>query len=91
MARPRVEVNSKGVLELLVDGGVRAELARYADEVAARARASAPVKTGEYKESIARESATTDRAVERVVVRAPHGLVVEARTGNLARAIGGGA
>ena len=93
MRDAKVKLDSAGVRALLNDAGVRAELARRADAVAAAARASAPVATGEYQASIGRQSVTTDRAVERVVADAPHALVVEARTGNLARAMnaaGGG-
>ena len=93
MAKPKIELNSSGVRALLNDSGVRAFLAGKADAVAAAARSSAPVDSGDYQASIHRVSATTDRAVERVVASAPHALGVEARTGNLARAlasVGGG-
>lgn len=89
MARTKVVRNSAGIRELLNAPGVRAELARHADRVEAAAKAGAPVESGAYRDSIHRESATTDRAVERVVADAPHALLVEARTGNLARALGG--
>lgn len=88
MPRPRIVLNSAGVRELLRDPGVRAELARHADRVEQAAKTSAPVESGEYRDSIHRESGTTDRAVERVVADAPHALLVESRTGNLARALG---
>jgi PBP1b-binding outer membrane lipoprotein LpoB len=90
MARQKVELNSAGVRALLNDAGVRAFVASRADAVAAAARSSAPRVTGEYAASIHRESVTTDRAVERVVADAPHALGVEARTGNLARAMSAG-
>ena len=85
-----MRLNSREVRELLNEAKVRAELARRADAVAAAAQASAPVKTGAYRASIHRESATTDRAVERVVADVPYALTVESRTGNLARAIEAG-
>lgn len=87
MAKPRVELSSAGVRALLTDPGVRAELARHAAAVESAAKSAAPVDTGEYRNSIHRESVTTDRAVERVVASAPHARVVEARTGTLARAL----
>lgn len=87
MGKAKVELRSTGVRALLNDSGVRAFLAGKADAVAAAARSSAPVDSGEYQASIHRVSATTDRAVERVVASAPHALGVEARTGNLARAM----
>ena len=89
MAKVRVKLNAAGFGEILNSARVRAHLAAKADVAAARARATAPVETGEYRNSIRRVSATTDRAVERVASDAPHALVVESRTGNLARAIGG--
>lgn len=84
----KVKLNSAGVLALLNDPGVRADLAAHADRVLAAALASAPVDTGAYKASIHRESATTDRAVERVVASDRKAPIVESRTGNLARALG---
>ena len=88
MARTRVKMNSAGVREILNSSEVRAELRRLAGPVADRARSDAPRDTGEYADSIKVEDATTDRAVVRVVARAPHARLVEARTGNLARALG---
>lgn len=88
MPRTKVRLHSPGVRELLNDPGVRAELARHADRVEAAAKAGAPVESGAYRESIHRESVTTDRAVERVVADVPYALLVEAKTGNLSRALG---
>lgn len=87
MARPRVELVRGGVQGLLQDVGVRAYLADLADKVQSEAVATAPVETGNYRDSIGRVSTTTDRAVERVVATAPHAHLVEARTGNLAAAL----
>jgi hypothetical protein len=84
-----VRINHRGMADLLKSEPVRALLRDEAEKVADRARSSAPVASGDYKDSIRVESATTDRAVERVVATAPHALVVEAKTGNLARALGG--
>lgn len=88
MGRAEVTLSSSGVRALLNDPGVRAAVAAEADRVFAAAVASAPVESGAYQASIHRESVTTDRAVERVVADAPHAHLVEARTGNLARALG---
>lgn len=76
-----------GMRELLNSTQVRAALRARAEEVAATARANAPVETGAYRDSITVVSATTDRAVERVAATAPHAHLVEARTGNLARSL----
>lgn len=90
MARLQVELISDGMAQLLLDDGVRAFVAAQADQAFARAVASAPVRTGDYKAGLRRESVTTDRAVERVVATARHSMAVEAMTGNLARALGDG-
>jgi hypothetical protein len=86
MAR-NVKLNSRGMADLLKSSGVRAELKRRIAPVEAAAKGNAPVASGEYRDSIRTVSATTDRAVERVEASAPHAFVVEARTGNLARAL----
>lgn len=88
MARPKVKLNSRGIAEVLRSEGVRRELREHAERVAARARAQAPVDTGAYRDSIRVESDTTDRPVERVVSDDPAARIIEARTGNLARALG---
>jgi hypothetical protein len=88
MARTRVTLDSSGVLDALSSAAVRAQLESIAHRVEAAAIASAPVKTGNYKNSIHVEDDTTDRARVRVVASAPHAHLVEARTGNLARALG---
>lgn len=93
MAAPKVVLNSSGVLELLSDPGVAAFLHEVAEGVADAARAAAPHVTGEYHDSIDVVDVNTGRAVARVVATAPHAHLVEARTGNLAKAMsatGGG-
>lgn len=90
MARQvRIELRSGEIARLLKSRPIRSTCRTSAEKVAAVARQSAPVATGKYRASIHVESATTDRAVERVVADAPHALVVEAKTGNLARAVDG--
>lgn len=84
-----LKLNSRGMQEMLTSQGVRRVLRQEAQEVAARARSTAPVDSGEYRDSITVVDATTDRAVARVVAADPKGHIVEARTGNLARALGG--
>lgn len=87
MARAKVKLIHPGMQKLLEDDGVRKELNRRAEQVAQQARLTAPVDSGEYRDSIAVREVTTDRAGARVVSTAPHGLLVEAKTGNLARAL----
>ena len=88
MARTKIVLVHSAIEAMLKEDGVRALLVGPADRAAAAAKASAPVASGAYRDSIHRESATTDRAVELVVASAPHARVVESRTGNLARALG---
>lgn len=87
MARPKVRLNHSGVADLLKDSGVRAELTRRMERVKQEAVSSAPVASGDYRDSIHIEQDTTDRAAVRVVAGTDHALVVEARTGTLARAL----
>ena len=87
MARPKIRLISRGMKALLSDPGVGADLERRAERVAATARATAPVDTGEYRDSITVVSEVTDRVVSRVVARDPKSHIIEARTGNLSRAL----
>jgi hypothetical protein len=84
----RVKINHRGIQEYL-DGrhGVEAVLEREAQQSLDRAKASAPVKTGAYKESLHIETVHTDRMVKRVVADVDYAVVVEADTGNLARSL----
>lgn len=61
---------------------------RKMEAVAARARASAPVETGEYRDRITvRVKRAAKRNVVLVVAEDPKSLIIESRTGNLARAL----
>lgn len=84
----RIKLNGKGI-QFYLDGGggVAALLEAEAQESAARARASAPVSSGAYRDSIHVETDRTDRMVKRVVADVPYAMVVEANTGNMARAL----
>lgn len=83
----KVTLNHAGMQALLNSAGIRADMLRRAHAAATVAQATAPVESGEYRAGIHAESATTDRAVGRVVATAPHSAVVEAKTRNLGRAI----
>lgn len=85
----KIILNHGEMSKLLKSDQVRPPLQEIAEQMASRARSSAPVATGAYRDSIDVQSDTTDRAVERVVAHAPHAVTVEARTGNLKRALGG--
>lgn len=85
----KVKLNSAGMKALLNSAGVRAELTRRAGPVLAAAEAGAPVDEGDYKGGLHIMQDTTDRAVVRVVSGDWKGHIIEARTGNLARALDG--
>lgn len=83
----KVKLNRAGVGAMLKSPEMAAEMLRRAEAVAAAARASAPVDSGEYQAGIHAESVTTDRAVGRAIASAPHSAIVEAKTRNLGSAI----
>lgn len=83
----KIKLNSAGIKKLLNSSGVRADLTSRAERVLSAAESSAPVASGEYRDSLHLAQDTTDRAVVRVASDAPHALVVEANTGNLSRAL----
>lgn len=87
MARARIKLDSAGIQRLLESGEVRKDLTDRAERVLAAAQASAPVVSGDYLDGLGIVQDTTDRAVVRVVGTAPHSHLVEANTGNLARAL----
>lgn len=88
MPTPKIKLNSKAV-QALLDGeeGVRELLMERAERVLAKAEASAPVKTGNYKAGLGISEDHTDRLALRVGSSAPHAHLVEAKHGTLARAL----
>jgi hypothetical protein len=88
MANARVKINHRGIQEYL-DGkhGVEAVLEDEAQKRLERAKATAPVDSGAYRDSIHVETVHTDRMVKRVVADVDYAMVVEADTGNLARSL----
>ena len=84
----RFKLNTGAPFEqILKSDEVRAFITERAERVLAAAQSSAPVASGTYRASLHIEQDTTDRAVARVVADVPYAMVVEADTGNLARAI----
>lgn len=69
---------SAGVTKLVVD---------VAEEVAARARADAPVDTEAYRNGIVVRLKHQKRSVALVVSTDPKTMLIEAKTGNLVRAL----
>lgn len=87
MAGIKVTLNHGGMGELLKSAEVRDALTQRAERVLAAAKAAAPVDTGAYRDGLHVEQATTDRAVVRVSGDTDHDWILEAKTGNLARAL----
>lgn len=83
----RTKLNSRGMAALLKSGEVRSFVTERAERVLAKAITDAPVKTGNYRDGLKIVQDTTDRAAVRVAGTAPHSHLVEANTGNLARAL----
>lgn len=82
------KLNHAGIQSYLDGGhGVSSLLDSKAAEVASRAKSGAPVDSGDYQASIHVETAHTDRMVKRVVADVPYAMIVEANTGNMARAL----
>lgn len=84
----QVRLRSAGMASLLKSDDVREQLDGPAARVLAAAQSGAPVESGAYRDNLRIVDDTTDRAVKRIVSDAPHAMIVEARTGNLARALG---
>lgn len=77
-----------GGMDSLLKGSVGHNAVEGPAEAALSAAvAGAPVETGAYRGSLHIEWDTTDRAVARVVADVNYSHVVEANTGNLARAL----
>lgn len=67
---------------------VTALLTGIGDEIAESARATAPVKTGAYRDSIHVEvKGAANRNVVLVVAADPKAMLIESKTGNLVRAL----
>lgn len=89
MASVRVVLNLAGIRELKRAPGVAADIARRADRVLASAKASAPVKTGAYRDGLRVEMDEHPivGTVAHIGSTARHAPLVEASTGNLARSL----
>lgn len=88
MAKTTVNFNPRYFDTILKSSGVRSLTKATADAVLARARSAAPVNTGAYREGLRVELRESRyRNVYRVVGTDRKTLLIEARTGNLARAL----
>lgn len=90
MAKARVRLNPAGITAMLKSPGLRDELERRASNAAERARSSAPVESGNYKNSITSGSEEhPSRLVGRVYANAPYALIVERNHNTLSKSLGG--
>lgn len=87
MAKVKVKLNSPGVKSLLNSKGVENHLLDLAKKVETQAKATAPVRSGSYRDSIRAFTEHTDRAVARVIADVDYSLALEAGTGNLTKAL----
>jgi len=82
-----MEFNDKFFEELLKSQGVENVVMDATERVADIARASAPVDTGAYRDSIEVSQKHQQRVVGLVTVEDPQALIIEALHGTLARAV----
>lgn len=76
-----------GYHDLLNALQLRLRLTPLADRVLQLAKANAPVDTGAYRDGLHIEQDSTDRVAVRVAGGTAYDVIVEANTGNLARAL----
>lgn len=82
-----IEFNN-GALDALTHApGVVAVVMQATDRIAAQARSGAPVDSGEYKGKIRTRVKYQKRAVGLVEATDEKSLIIESKTGNLARAV----
>ena len=85
-----LRLNDRGVADVLNSAEVRAALREAAEPIAARARSSAPVDSGAYRDGIEVDVEPGDRrAHARVTATDRKSLVIEAAFGVLQRALTG--
>jgi hypothetical protein len=88
MAQTRIKLNHAGMAQLLKSSGVAADIQRRAEQVAAAARASAPVDTGAYQAGIHVTMETHPSRVEaHVSSDVWYAGILEAKLGILGRAL----
>lgn len=84
----KVTINNDEIQSYLDgDHGVEQLLEAAGNRVLAAAKATAPVKTGAYRNSLHLTTEHTDRMVVRVGSDLPYAPMVQARHGNLSRAL----
>lgn len=82
-----MQFNDTFIGRLLVSAEVEGLVMDATEEVAEQARATAPVDTGAYRAGIVTAKKYQKRVVGLVQATDPGSMAIEARTGNLARAV----
>lgn len=82
-----VKFNNEWFNNLSRSAGVAALVDEVVDRVAETARSTAPDATGEYKAGIVTASKLQERYVGLVIATDDKSMIIESRTGNLARAL----
>lgn len=82
-----VKFNNRYFDDLSRSPGVTQLVKDAAEKIAATARATAPVDTGEYRAGITVRVKQQRRSVALVVSTDPKTMIIESKTGNLARAL----
>ena len=78
----------RGMSALLNDSGVVADLEQRMERALTTAQQNAPVESGAYRDSLAIQTLKhPSRTVVRLYSDVAHAMVVEAATGNMARAL----
>lgn len=85
MARSRIVLHQKAIDALVLDDGVAQEMEERGERVAAAARATAPVASGAYRDSI--EVVSRPEGGVNIEASVRYAIFVEADTGTLARAL----
>lgn len=88
MADVHIQLNGRGMAELLKSDDIRRMLEKKAEKVLDEAQADAPFVTGDYRESLHVETVEhPSRVVARVAAGVDYAMEVEANHGTLSRAL----
>lgn len=82
-----VQFNNQFFDDLSKSAGVRALVDEATEAIAATARSTAPVDSGDYRDGIQTSGKLQKRYVGLVVGTDPKTMLIESKTGNLARAL----
>lgn len=87
MGATKVRLNHAWFREFLLSAAAKEVVEPPAERVLAAAQGSAPVVSGEYRDTLHLEEAHTDRVVMRVATGVPYGMQVEATHNTLRNAL----